>query len=490
MNRPRGSIERDLSAGLPGPFRRGSLAVLLIALLAMAGCAKHYVNEPLDKLDPDAGYRYLNQTQSGQSEALLVILAFSGGGTRAASLDYGVLRELARAEIVIDGIKRRLLDEIDVISSVSGGSFTASYFALFGDRIFEDFEEKFLKKNVQGKLTGKMFSPWVWPKLWSPKYNRDDMAAELYNKLLFEDKTFADLPQTQPPFIIINATDFVLGARWQFTQDQFDLICSDLSKFPIARAVAASSAVPGAFGTVRLRNQAETCGSKSPAWVADVLSDPRATFRMLDDANEAKSYSEPKRKFIHLVDGGITDNVGVRSILDMMLRQDVVQSHVLLERLKKTEKVVLLVVDAHVDKDPGFSLKEHIGFFKLLKGTVGVPMHRYSFESLELFQETLTRRADQIKKERAAQAEQTGGQPLPFDLYPIYLQFNHLPNKDDAAFFKTMPTSFRLKPEWVDRLTLMAADGLASAEYYKKLLKDLDAVVKPRPKPRAEEHKD
>ena len=64
--------------------------------------------------------------------------------TRAASLSYGVLEELARTEIEIHGTKRRLLDEVDMISSVSGGSFTAAYYALFGDRIFEYFEGCFL----------------------------------------------------------------------------------------------------------------------------------------------------------------------------------------------------------------------------------------------------------------------------------------------------------------------------------------------------------
>ena len=88
----------------------------------------------------------------GNSENLLLYLTFSGGGTRAAALSYGVLEELRKTEVVIDGKKRRLLDEIDGISSVSGGSFTAGYYGLFGDRIFEDFESKFLKKNIQGAL--------------------------------------------------------------------------------------------------------------------------------------------------------------------------------------------------------------------------------------------------------------------------------------------------------------------------------------------------
>ena len=42
----------------------------------------------------------------------------------------------------------------------------------------------------------------------------------------------------------MNATDMTHGIRMGFIQDAFDVICSDLSRFPVARAAAASSAVP------------------------------------------------------------------------------------------------------------------------------------------------------------------------------------------------------------------------------------------------------
>jgi NTE family protein len=62
----------------------------------------------------------------------LLILAFSGGGTRAAAFAYGVLEELAATPVVLGGRPRRLLDEVDLISAVSGGSFTAAYYGLYG----------------------------------------------------------------------------------------------------------------------------------------------------------------------------------------------------------------------------------------------------------------------------------------------------------------------------------------------------------------------
>ena len=71
------------------------------------------------------------------------------------------------------------------------------------------------------------------------------MAAEYYSEELFDQKTFGDI-QIGPhhPFIVINATDMDFVGRFDFTQDQFDALGSDVSSFPLGRAVAASSAFP------------------------------------------------------------------------------------------------------------------------------------------------------------------------------------------------------------------------------------------------------
>ncbi len=113
---------------------------------------------------------------------------------------------------------------------VSGGSFTASYYGLFRDRIFEDYEARFLKKDIQGDLTrATLFNPINWLKLFSAYYDRSDLAADYYNKNVFEGKTYSDLLALKEPMIVINATDMVHGTRFSFIQDVFDVICSDLS---------------------------------------------------------------------------------------------------------------------------------------------------------------------------------------------------------------------------------------------------------------------
>src|SRR6266576_575548 len=188
--------------------------VLSVFVLLGSGCAHYPVNAPLAAVDGRTGYRFENTAFSTNSDDLLLMLAFSGGGTRAAALDYGVLEELARTGVGPPSEQHRLLDEVDLISSVSGGSFTAAYYALWGDRIFSDFESKFLKKDVQSDLLLRLLAPWNQIRLTSPKFSRSDLVAEYYDHLLFKGATFADLmTRSNHPFLSINATDVASGAR-------------------------------------------------------------------------------------------------------------------------------------------------------------------------------------------------------------------------------------------------------------------------------------
>ena len=228
---------------------------ILAASLAAAGCAHYPINQPLKQYDPEVGYRGENLKDPAKDERLLILISFSGGGTRAAAFSYGVLETLRDTTVSIYGQQRRLLGEVDGITGVSGGSFTAAYYGLFRDRIFEDFETRFLKQNIQGKLTNAtFFNPINWVKLFSPYYDRSDLAAEYYDKHVFDGATFGDLLARKEPMIFINATDMVHGTRMAFIQDAFDVICSDLSTFPVARACAASSAVPMVLSPITLRN--------------------------------------------------------------------------------------------------------------------------------------------------------------------------------------------------------------------------------------------
>ena len=76
-----------------------SAFVALLIIYAVTGCATYPANPQLSQYNPKTGYRYENLKAPGNSESLFVILTFSGGGTRAAALSYGVLEKLRNTKI-------------------------------------------------------------------------------------------------------------------------------------------------------------------------------------------------------------------------------------------------------------------------------------------------------------------------------------------------------------------------------------------------------
>src|SRR4249919_2973346 len=162
-------------------LRIGSLLVL-VSLLLLGGCATRPINPPITQTDASTGYRFETRYGRAKDKDNIVVLAFSGGGTRAAAFSFGVLEFLRRTEVIgPKGNKGNLLDAVDVITGVSGGSFTALAYGLYGDKLFAEYEQRFLKRDVQGEIVSRSFSPSYWGKLNTTGWGRSELAAELYD---------------------------------------------------------------------------------------------------------------------------------------------------------------------------------------------------------------------------------------------------------------------------------------------------------------------
>src|SRR5882762_931454 len=364
---------------------------LSAAVLLAGGCAHYPENARMKHYDPQGGYRFSTISHPGNSDSLLVLLAFSGGGTRAAALSYGVLEELARTEIVWEGQRRRLLDEVDTISSVSGGSFTAAYYALYGDRIFTEFDQKFLSRNIQRQMFWRFCSPLNWARLASPWFSRSDLVAEFYDRQLFHGKTFGDLiERNRRPFLSIEATDMSLGGGFEFTQDRFDFLCSDLSTFPVARAVAASAAFPILLSPVTVNNYAGSCEVVEPLWMAIAVTNKWESSRRAVKARELRSYQNAgQRPYLHLLDGGLTDNLGLRGPFEETVAWGGARNSIQQLKLQQVRKVVIMVVNASSKKNRAWDRsKAPPNIVQVTLALGSVPIDRYSFETLELLKES------------------------------------------------------------------------------------------------------
>ena len=442
--------------------RAGARSVCLVALALLAGCSssRAFLGEPLTRPAGADGYRASAVLPRRAPDDLRVVVSFSGGGMRASAFAYGVLEQLAEDRIrPTDGTgPRRLLDEVDLVSAVSGGAVTATYWALHGDRLFTDFRRRFLTRDVSGGLQRAVFlDPRNWVRLASSEYSRGDVYADYLDRKLFRGAKFADLDRSgQRPFLILNATDIGVAARFEFTQESFDLLCADLDSYPISRAVAASSSVPALLTPITLRNRAGSCGYRMPAWVAPAAADHDDSRRHLR-ASAMYVYADPRRYgWLHLVDGALGDNLGVRAALDALADRDD-PSRPDPGAVSRARRLVFITVNAS-DWQAGRigGSREPPDAMEMLRLLGTVPVDRYTVETKALLRETLRRWMDGSEGAELA--------------HIVEVDLDEL--RDDPRFGRLtrLPTAFDAAPGDVDELRCAARRLLTANAEYRRFL--------------------
>lgn len=475
-------------------FVRSVAALSAAMLVVLAGCATRPVNPPMEKADATVGYRVSTQQPKFKDQQNLVILAFSGGGTRAAAFSYGVLEFLERTEVIgPKGNRVRLLDEVSLITGVSGGSFTALAYGLYGDRLFDEYETRFLKRNVQGEIIARTFTPSYWGNLWSRGWGRSELAADLYDEILFDNATFGDLRRGDGPFILVSATDISSGARFGFNQLTFDVLCSDLDGVRLSRAAAASSAVPVVLSSLTFNNYGGTCGFALPVWTTlflDSENPPRPAARALRSIRALEAYGDGKeRPYIHLVDGGVSDNVGMRGVLDTLELMEALHAVGQPTLLDKVRRIIVFVVNSLSSPPTSWDKSETPpGVVDVMLKSAGVPIDHFSYESIELLKDIGTRwKTMRVIRDSPAVANSNDPRLADavrapnIEIYAIDVSFAALRDADLAEFeyLNEQPTSFVLPDEAVDRLRAAAGKIISNSPEFKQLLKDVGATIIP-----------
>jgi NTE family protein len=432
-------------------------------------------NVPLEKWDPTGGYRFTNVAppEAENSDSLLFLAAFSGGGTRASTLAFGALRELANQQIVWEGKKKRLLDELDLIHALSGGTFTGGYYALFRDQIFHDFEHRFLRKDWDTELRERILkSPSNWIRLWSPYFGRAHIMAELLNEALFEQKTYGDLAALhQRPMLIIHASDMATLSRFEFTQFQFDFICSDLSQLPIADASAASAALPLVLSPISFRNFSNKCQYVAPAWLEQAKRGGRVGAQR---ANELLSYMDAeKRPYIHLLDGGLSDNLALRGIIEGSGVQGNFEKLLTAAGVKNVRKLVILAVNAETSPDVMEFRSDHVPVLsKAMSSLIDIPINRYSFDTTTLI-------SMGVEKWKAELKAKPRGPDSPWakdaEIYFINASLSEIEDPDERMALMKIPTTLYLSDAHIDRLVLAASRLIRGNKEFQRLMRDIEA---------------
>lgn len=247
-------------------------------------------------------------------------VAISGGGSRSANFGMAALTELQQLGV---------LPHVDAISAVSGGSIPAAFFALNGDR--PDWSQRGREAAAIGlvwPLLAKLANPVNALRTTFTDRDRTDALAELFDARLLGGQmvTFGELGARGPmrPAVYFNATETTGGGR-RFVFNDADFLeraGSDLSRYPLAWAMASSGAFPGIFNSVTLRR-----------------------YSTVPERREAERSLLADARFLHLIDGGGSDNLGVETLMELAR-----QHHVQRRRPGRdgSRGCLIIVIDSHV----------------------------------------------------------------------------------------------------------------------------------------------
>ena len=426
---------------------------------------------------PNYNVEGINKTPSAthdipQDNKTLVFVSLSGGGTRAAAMSWRALEELKKIPYpYIDKnghkVESTLADEIDYISGISGGSFAAAAWCLYKNNM-ELFRKRFIERNIQGALLKKLFIP---PsngiKLISPYYDRINIASELYDNEVFDNKTFNDLPTH--PVLWINATHLALGARFTYDKIYFDYLNSDLSKYPVGYACAASSAFPILLSPITLKNYGDPTDLNEGIKYKIAKMNSRNNIEEDFYCRAREFYNDKANKFMHLADGGLVDNQGLQAIINQFDTNGIINKK-LNDRDDPLQRLIIINVNAGVSGNDDSCMKEdapHIN--SVIEYTMVISMDMLSAKRWM----KIKTRCEEVYKSKLDIVDKTKSFSLLEKPYTIEINFRNL-NEEDRKKCNNLPTSFKLDTEQLDLIDRVVPVLVKEEPEIKRLMENLN----------------
>jgi NTE family protein len=296
--------------------------------------------------------------------------------------------------------------------------------------------------------------------------------AELLDEALYDGKTYGDLVQQQTrPGLLIHASDMATLSRFEFHQPLFDVLCSDLNKFPIAYASAASAALPLALSPITLKNYAGQCGYQLPAWVDEAVNSPNPARRQR--AKELLSYLDiEKRPYIHLLDGGLSDNMALRGIMEGAALLGGLEAILKNAGIRKVQKLVLFSVNAETSPDVTEYRSDEVPVMSRVFGSlVDIPINRYSSDTLLLMRLGVDKWKERLRN-RQADPEHVFAPNA--DIYFIDVSLGAVADADEQQYLMRIPTTLYLTDQQIDRLLLAATRLIQNDPEFQRLMRDLE----------------
>jgi len=473
-------------------------AALTVGLLAvlLAGCTSAIHNDPVNRplaANPSQVEAALTPDAPDNYEDMVVALSFSGGGSRAAAFSYGVLTGFDQTRVPSRSGPVSLLDRLDFLSGVSGGSILAAYYGLRGRAALGDFRQRFLDANGEEALQTSLSIGNIAKGLQGGVNDTTEFPVWL-DAHLYNHATFKDLLSRSRPRVWINASDIYNRTAFIFAPVTFSALCSDLSSYPVSLAVAASAAVPVVFAPIVIQNYPGGCPVALPRWVQRVHDDPTATPLIKSYADALERYRSGAIKYVKLLDGGLVDNFGLAGFTIARLASSTPEGPLAPQEAVKLRRFLFLVVDS--GRDPNGQWAQTIpgpSGVDLIMATSDTATESGAIGSYSAFDATMNAWRNDLIRWRCglSEAERSRlGAPPGWNCRDVQffigrISFNDL-GPDRAAALNAVETRLRLPPDKVNMLIAAGRDALAANPTFEAFMKSLPhAPMPPHPRPHA-----
>jgi NTE family protein len=460
-------------------MRAWLIPMLVIASAAiLAGCATVYNLPGNGPLGEGVTGNDFGRDVHGQEDDLLLALSFSGGGMRAAAFSFGVLTELDRTRATSNQGKS-LLDRVDFVSGVSGGSVTAAYFGLKKRAALDDFRERFLLRNAEEGLNTQISLGNIGRAL-SGGANNSQFTNWL-DQNLFDGARFDAFGEDRHPRVWINASDIYNRTPFVFGKTAFNALCSDIGTYRVAEAVSASAAVPFAFAPIVLETFPGGCATQLPAWIERARRDPDAQPLLRAFADATARYHDGSMRFVKLLDGGLVDNFGLSGFSIALLAAQHPYEPMTERQAVKVRRIMFLVVDAGRAITGDFAQRlEGPSGVELVSATADTAIDASVRSSYAAFSTLLMDWTSKIKRWRcglpAAERVRLGvGANWHCDDVRVFIDrvnFEQL-GAARAGILNAVPTRFVLPAEQVELLIEGGADALRQSRSYQAFRRGL-----------------
>ena len=193
----------------------------------------------------------------------------------------------------------------------------------------------------------------------------------------------------------MNATDMARGEIFSFEPRHFDDLCSDLSRFPVAGAVAASAAFPIALTPLSLKNwRSDAClVDAHPLWVEQALTGGTRFINLpvYKDALETERVRGGQVLYMHLLDGGLVDNLGTSALLEALLSPTSQLGQLFKVNTDSIRNLVAIEVNARSESpDNAISVRPATpGVVTVIGSVIGNPMNSATRGNAEIFATTI-----------------------------------------------------------------------------------------------------